>query len=333
MRNKLFNSLERIKDKKVTIVGDLMLDKYQWGEVERISPEAPVPVVRVEKEEFFLGGAGNVARNVKRMGGQPHLISVVGKDQAGQTIQRLLDKEGIENDLLEIRGRHSTEKVRVIARNQQVVRVDKDPGDKIDSQIAQRLSQLLLEKTEPGFIIASDYGKGVIREEVLKELTTNYQVILDPKTINKEFYNDLFLMTPNLSEAGELGGETLNEREKIISTGIKLLKKHNLKSLVITMGGEGMAVFEEEKVWHIPTLAQKVFDVTGAGDTVIAALTLSLQAGNDLLSSCQIANAAAGHVVAQIGTAAAGIDDIRKIIQEKNKWKCESWANFKNKSE
>jgi len=327
MRNKLFNSLERIKDKKVTIVGDIMLDKYQWGEVERISPEAPVPVVRVEKEEFFLGGAGNVARNVKKMGGRPHLISVAGKDQAGHAIQRLLEREGIENDLLEVPGRHTTEKVRVIARNQQVVRVDKDPGEKIDGQIAHRLSGLVRDKTDPGFIIASDYGKGVIREENLKELANDYQVVLDPKTVNKDFYKDLFLMTPNLSEAGELGGEVLNERQKIIAGGQKLLRTHNLKNLVITMGGEGMAVFEGDRVWHIPTLAQKVFDVTGAGDTVIAALTLSLQAGNDLLSSCQIANAAAGHVVAQIGTAAAAIDDIRKIIQEKKKWQCESWVN------
>ncbi|MFP4167291.1 MAG: bifunctional heptose 7-phosphate kinase/heptose 1-phosphate adenyltransferase [Desulfonatronovibrionaceae bacterium] len=326
MHNKLFNALERIKDKRVTIVGDLMLDKYQWGEVERISPEAPVPVVRIEREEFFLGGAGNVARNVKRLGGRPYLISVVGKDQAGQAVQKLLEREGIENELVEIRGRDTTEKVRIIARNQQVVRVDKDPGETIKEEDIQNICRLSRQNPAEDFIIASDYGKGVVCGPVLNELTKTFKVVLDPKTVNRSFYKDLFLMTPNMTEAFELDGSSPSEKKDILDTGKRLVQKYRLTSLVITMGAEGMAIFEQNEVRHIPTLAQNVFDVTGAGDTVIAALALSLQAGNDLLSSCQLANAAAGHVVSQVGTAAASICDVRKVIQEKKKCKCEDWG-------
>jgi len=325
MKEKILDSLSQIKNNKVVIVGDLMLDKYQWGEVERISPEAPVPVVRIEKEDHYLGGAGNVARNIKYLGGNPYLIGICGQDQAGQQLRNLLKKEDIEHTLLTSKERKTTEKIRVIARNQQVVRVDMDPDSKITSEQENMLLTTAIESIENNYVIASDYGKGVIGRRTLEELTRKFKVILDPKTVNKNIYQNLFLMTPNRSEAGELIGLELTDKQSIINAGKKLQAKYELQNLVITMGGNGMAVFEQQEIWHIPTLAQKVFDVTGAGDTVIGTLALSLQAGNDLLSSCQLANAAAGHVVAQVGTAAARITDIREMLNEQNKWQCEQW--------
>lgn len=325
MQEKIIDSLSQIKNNRVVIVGDMMLDKYQWGEVERISPEAPVPVVRIEKEDHYLGGAGNVARNIKSLGGDPYLIGICGQDQAGHEIRNLLKKEGIEHTLFTSKERKTTEKIRIIARNQQVVRVDIDPTSKITSEQENLLLKVAIESIEDNYVIASDYGKGVIGKKTLQELTRKFKVILDPKTVNKNIYRNLFLMTPNTIEAGELIGIELTDRQSIIQAGKKLQAKYKLQNLVITMGGNGMAVFEQQEIWHIPTLAQKVFDVTGAGDTVIGTMALSLQAGNDLLSSCQLANAAAGHVVAQVGTAAAGIADIRAMLDEQSKWECERW--------
>ncbi len=330
MNAEIYNAIGRLHNTPVTIVGDLMLDKYQWGEVERISPEAPVPVVRVEKENLYLGGAGNVARNVRSLGGDPYLIGVVGKDQSGEAIRKLLNAEKIRHDLIELEGQSTTEKIRVIARNQQIVRVDVDPNENLELQIKMQAAKLAVDSAQSTYLVASDYGKGLMGKDLLQKLTQNFQVILDPKTVNQSLYKDLFLMTPNSKEAGELWGKKIRNKKDIIQAGSEIRSAYNMENLLITMGGEGMAVCAKENVWYIPTVAQKVFDVTGAGDTVIAALALSLQAGNDLLPSCQIANAAAGHVVAQIGTAASTLKDIESILHKQKQQELKKWSAFEN---
>ncbi len=322
---KIIEKINRINRQTVVIVGDIILDHYQWGEVTRISPEAPVPVVYVEKETYCLGGAANVAKNVKSMGAEPYLVGVVGNDKYGEQIKELLKKEKISNGIYVSADRKTTLKTRVMGNTQQIVRVDMESLAPLTNIESKGLAAIYSSVQESSFVIVSDYGKGLINESTLK-MMKNRKAIIDPKNKNFNKYQDVFIMTPNKKEAQEGSGEIIETKRDIIRAGKKIIEKNRSANLLITMGPEGMVLFKDNgEIIHITTSARKVFDVTGAGDTVIGVLGLSLEAGIDLETGCILANLAAGIVVGQIGTAVAGKDELvtamkKMKIPESNRW-------------
>eukprot|EP00828_Plagiopyla_frontata_P009439 TRINITY_DN14860_c0_g1_i1.p1 TRINITY_DN14860_c0_g1~~TRINITY_DN14860_c0_g1_i1.p1 ORF type:complete len:323 (-),score=98.23 TRINITY_DN14860_c0_g1_i1:85-1053(-) len=277
--NQILADIQALKGKKVMIVGDLMLDHYMIGDVERISPEAPVPVVRVERESSLLGGAGNVARNIVSLGGKALLVSAVGTDEDGQKLDKLCRDAGIKTKLIRDPARPTTKKTRIIAANQQVVRVDQELAVPLQRDETRELIDYL-RGVIAGYpvVVLSDYGKGFICEEFMKrfmalveECDSRPLVLVDPKTVNYDLYQCVDLLTPNTKEAGEGAGLPVRSQDTVIRAGRALFDRLQCNNLLITMGGDGMALFEgDDSVKHIPTFARKVFDVTGAGDTVIA---------------------------------------------------------------
>ena len=303
--------LSHLAGKRVLIVGDVMLDAYFVGEAERLSPEAPVPVVRLTKERHLLGGAGNVARNVAALGGIPTLVGQTGQDAEAELLAGLLEKENINNALTTSRERRTIVKTRVLARHQQLLRMDREDSRPFSSKETENLLAAL-ENCLPGHsvIVLSDYAKGLVSETFMTGLrrlmarcTPQPLLLVDPKPVNTRLYGGATILTPNTRETGECAGLPAGSREEILAAGQRILKLTGSAHLLTTLGPDGMALFSEGEVWHIPTVAQSVFDVTGAGDTVIATLALALAAGGDLLPSCMLANYAAGIVVASVGAA------------------------------
>ena len=326
IKNNLISCLNKINGQQLIVIGDIMLDHYQWGHVERISPEAPVPVVRVFKETYLLGGAGNVARNIKSLGGEPVLITLIGKDRAGEKIKELLFREKINAHFITSTNRPTTIKTRVLAQNQQIVRIDHENTDKLESSEVEEFNKQV-EKLHPGqYVVVSDYGKGFIGGHTFNKLE-NQKVILDPKTGNANHYKKLFIMTPNKKETEELSHLKIKNKKEIIEAGRSLIEKKQLQNLLITLGPEGMVLFENNSsIFHLPTCVQKVYDVTGAGDTVIAVLALCLACGIDLLHACCLANFAAGIVVGQVGTATTTLKNLSKTIEKLEMPKIARWA-------
>lgn len=311
--------IPQLSGHEVLIIGDLMLDHYLIGTVERISPEAPVPVVAVTREDSLLGGAGNVARNIAALGGNPTLIGITGDDEHAACLTGHCTGAGIHLRVHKIPTRPTTVKTRIIAHNQQVVRVDKEETSALDPCDYGVLLKMIREEL-PGkkVVILSDYGKGLLSplfmdlfHALLNERTERPMILVDPKTKNYDLYGGVDLLTPNAKEASEGAHLPVSTREEIIAAGQAIFKRLGCKHLLITLGGQGMALFEsKDKVYHIPTFARKVFDVTGAGDTVIATLALGIASDLDLLTSCVFANYAAGIVVGQIGAAAASLQEL-----------------------
>jgi len=321
----------------VLVLGDVMLDHYLAGEVERISPEAPVPVLLVESERHLLGGAGNVARNIAALGGKPELISVVGDDDPGRAIGKLLAQEGIPSHLLVEAKRQTTIKTRIIARNQQLVRVDREQARPVEGHSLEGLRSILAQLApKHRMVVVSDYGKGVVNQTVMDALRQVVQgmhpaprVLVDPKVVNAAVYAGMDVLTPNAKEAGELAGCKAQGQDGVIRAGLAIFKRLRCKQLCITLGSGGMALFEAPgKVLHVPTVARKVFDVTGAGDTVIASLALGLASGLDLLRAGIVANYAAGIVVGQVGTAAASPEEVVAAILAQPAPDVETWLNI-----
>jgi rfaE bifunctional protein kinase chain/domain len=315
----VLEGLHRLEGRPVLIVGDCMLDHYQWGRVDRISPEAPVPVVQVEQETWKLGGAGNVARNIRALGGDPYLVSLVGDDPAGKKIAEMLDQDHIRHNLV-TSLRPTTIKTRIIAANQQMLRVDQEKKGEMSPATHARFNAVLDSlKSEYDVAVISDYGKGVISRDVLNVMRTGphpKKVLVDPKIENYPLYTDHYLMTPNSREAGESAHGPMGTIPEIRRVGEQIVRDKRLEHLLITLGSRGMVLFgNQDPPLHIPTVAQDVFDVTGAGDTVIAVLALCLSGGVDLLTSCVIANCAAGFVVGQIGTAAVRRKDLETSLE------------------
>jgi len=312
-KKKLLARLKAFGELRVLVVGDVMADHYLWGDVERISPEAPVPVVHVRDEETKLGGATNVASNLHTLGAAVDVCAVVGDDDEGRLIREQLAGMGVDGGgLLVSKERHTTRKTRVIAHNQQVVRVDWEKTAPLSAAMTDRMLARIREQLPKlDAVIVSDYGKGVVNKRLLDGLREMVKkgliVAVDPKIHNMRYYHGLTTMTPNHHESAQaLGIKLDNVDEQIHRAGVKILKRYRLKSLVITRGEEGMSLFEKSKHQvDIPTVAKEVYDVTGAGDTVIAALTCGLAAGANLHQAAQIANFAAGVVIAEVGTASA----------------------------
>lgn len=307
--------LRRLKDLRILVVGDVILDSYLIGKVERISPEAPVPVVEVEGEEFRLGGAGNVAKNLSSLGVKTFLCGVIGKDEAGSILRSLLANNGVEAFLVEDE-RPTTKKTRVVSLNQQLLRIDWESREKVKGDSLRKLRKVIKTLDVDG-IIVSDYAKGVITKEIIQEIKDKGVFwAVDPRPVNKTLYKCASLMTPNEKELKELTKPFEGSVEEL---GKKLKEELNLDTLVVTRGPKGMTLFKEE-IKHFPARARKVYDVTGAGDTVIATLTAFKLAGASWEEACELANLCAGIVVGEFGTASVKPEQILeelRLYQEK----------------
>lgn len=315
-RTRLRRLIRRFRGKRVLVLGDLMLDKYIWGDVVRISPEAPVPVVEVRKDTTRLGGAGNVAGNLLSLGAFPLLAGVVGDDDEGRWIRKHLPaSRGVIVD-----GRRpTTVKMRIIAHHQQVVRVDKEKKSPIPEAIERRVIEFIRREKYDGLLI-SDYNKGMVNERILGAVLPlavekNIPVFVDPKVEHFSLFTPVTLISPNHHEAEKIVRRDCRTDAQVEAAGLEILSLISCRYIIVKRGEQGMTVFERgRKPIHIPTVAKEVFDVTGAGDTVIAAATLGLLAGGTIEEAAVVANAAAGIVVGKIGTAAVTPEELLKAL-------------------
>lgn len=319
---KLERILKDFKKARILVIGDLILDCYIWGKVNRISPEAPVPIVEVTNDTFMLGGAANVAYNVAALGGKATVVGVAGRDRAGEILREILDEKGIGTAIFDD-SRPTTMKTRVIAHNQQVVRFDKEDKTKISERVFRDIKGFLKEAvSEYDAVIVSDYKKGIVSPELMKAIlaaagSKGKFVAVDPKVGHFHLYKGVSLVTPNLAEASQGSGIEIKDGKTLQKAGETLLKKLSCKAVLITRGEEGMSLFEKGKVVHIPTAARHVYDVTGAGDTVIAAFALAYVSGAALEQAALIANHAAGIVVGEVGAAVATPERLSEALSNK----------------
>ena len=324
MNNNWQKILKTFTSVKVLIVGDVMLDRYFWGTVSRISPEAPVPIINLEKTTFAAGGAANVAANIASLGANPFLIGIIGDDEGGRDLPDVLQKCNVSSDyLVKIEKRPTTTKTRVVAHHQQVVRIDDEHTNPLDVYQAENIQQKIQEVLpNVDIVILSDYGKGCLCDSILTSTIEmgrklKKPVLVDPKGKNYLKYSGATLLTPNKGEAAAASGIEITNEVICQQVGEKLIQEVELESLLITLGEDGMRLFEKKtQSKHFPTLARKVYDVTGAGDTVIATLAVALGAGADLPTAAQIANAAAGLAVEQVGAATVKMFDLENFIIE-----------------
>jgi D-beta-D-heptose 7-phosphate kinase/D-beta-D-heptose 1-phosphate adenosyltransferase len=309
-------------DRRVLVVGDVILDRYVWGRVERISPEAPVPVVQVKQESVMPGGAANVARNVAALGGSVELVAVVGDDETGQELARLLADAKIDPDgLMSDPGRPTTVKTRVIARAQQVVRFDRESEEPLATSSLDRLIDAVRERAaRVDGVILQDYAKGVLFPEVLHALmpvcaAENLPVFVDPKSENWECYRDAELVKPNLREAAEVTGIRIRSDEDLAHVGRRVLEYTGARTVAITRGDRGISLFYRDGgADHVPTEPRAVADATGAGDTVIATVALARLAGASWVEAAALANAAAAVVVEVPGTACVSPEELMRAV-------------------
>lgn len=302
---------------RILIIGDLMLDHYVWGSVERISPEAPVQILKITQENNRLGGASNVALNLIALGAKAHICGIVGDDMDGKNIISLLDSAGVNRDLLCIKSDfQSIKKTRFIASNQQVLRVDRESVEmSLDSQTLARIAESISEFSA---IILSDYGKGALSIDFTKQIIAlandkKIPILCDPKGDDYSKYTNATLLTPNKKEAQIATNIRIDSEDSLLSALKKMKNDYNLTYALITLSEDGMAIFDS-KLTQIPTLAKEVYDVTGAGDTVISALAFGLCNGMDIYESAKFANAAAAVVVGKIGSAQATCAEILSIM-------------------
>ena len=323
MRTKLKSIIQKFPKAKVLVIGDLILDEFIWGKVDRISPEAPVPVVLVSSESFMPGGASNVANNIASLGGNSVICGVIGEDKGGHILVEELKKKGVDVSGVVIDGqRPTTIKTRIIAHHQQVVRVDREKLASIDDNLLEQILSFIRRKiNEVDALIIEDYGKGVITPRLLAEIVPLAKkhkkiITVDPKVSHFSYYQGVTCITPNEKELEGGSGINIEIDEDINKAGGKLLKELSLGSVLITLGENGMRLFEKSgAVTHIPTVAQEVFDVSGAGDTVIAAFTLALASGAAKQEAAHISNFAAGIVVSKVGTAVVTREELLERIK------------------
>ncbi len=300
-----------VADRRVLVVGDVMLDRYWFGAVERISPEAPVPVLHVQREQDRLGGAANVALNVKTLGGQVTLLSMLGQDEAAQRLQDLLHQQGIATVLGQDTRLQTIVKLRVIGRNQQLLRIDfeQEPGHEV---LAQMLADFERELPQHDVVLFSDYGKGGlahIPRMIELARAAGKPVLVDPKGSDYARYAGASLITPNRSELMQVVGNWQDEAE-LERKAQGLRERLGLQALLLTRSEEGMSLFEPDRVSHVKAQVREVADVTGAGDTVIATMALMLACGQPLRQAMEIANRAGGLVVAKFGTATVSYEEL-----------------------
>lgn len=313
--------ISRFPKARLLVIGDLMLDQFIWGRVDRISPEAPVPVVHVTGESVHLGGAANVVHNIRALGGRATACGVLGHDVAGRRVLAELKSIGAGiTGVTTSRGTVTVRKTRIIAHNQQVVRFDHENHDH-GTPAARRLARFL-ERHLWDFdaVVLSDYGKGVVTPALLALVRAAHEqrpfrLILDPKKINFGHYHGVTLATPNALEASDASGIEIRDEASLRAAGARLLARWDAEAVLITRGEQGMTLFDRPgDVRHFPTAARQVFDVTGAGDTVIATCALALAAGARLGEAALLANHAAGIVIGKIGTATVSAAELRRAM-------------------
>ena len=302
---------------RVLVVGDVMLDRYWFGDVDRISPEAPVPVVLVRRTEERPGGAANVARNITALDGQASLLAVVGPDEAGDSLERLVKAEKVESSLHRDPGLSTTVKLRVIGHQQQLLRIDFERAPSAET-LAAKLDVYDRLVANADAIVLSDYGKGAllhVQEMIQRARRHKKPVLVDPKGSDYERYRGATVLTPNRSEFREVAGRWSDEGD-LARRAQTLRKDLDLEALIVTRSEEGMSLFTAAESWHVPTKAREVYDVSGAGDTVIGVLALMVAAGADLHAAMRVANHAAGIVVAKLGTAVATREELAASLAD-----------------
>jgi D-glycero-beta-D-manno-heptose-7-phosphate kinase len=313
--------IKKFRNGKVLVIGDLILDQYVWGQVSRISPEAPVPVVTVSTETLQLGGAANVSNNIRALGGRVDLCGVIGADEGGRQFLKVLESQGLGRDgILIDQDRPTTKKTRVVAHNQQLLRFDNERTEAISGVLEARLTRYIAACIRSASaLVVSDYAKGVVTPRVMTDLTDlanrhGVPIIVDPKVAHIGRYKGVTVITPNHHEAVQAAGLQGEDEAAILEAGRHLHQRLGCQAVLITRGERGMSLIEGAgRVTHIPTVARQVFDVTGAGDTVVATLALALAAGATMRQAAVLANHAAGIVVGMVGTStvtAAQLDEV-----------------------
>ncbi|MBS3907649.1 MAG: D-glycero-beta-D-manno-heptose-7-phosphate kinase [Syntrophaceae bacterium] len=317
--------IKRFSGVRILVLGDIMLDRFIWGDVSRISPEAPVPVVVVDQETFLLGGAANVVNNIHSLGGKASLCGVIGDDEMGQKVLQRLNEMGIERSGVSVEpGRQTTVKTRIIAHHQQLVRIDRETTQRPKVSTLRSLSDYLKRniKSFDG-VILSDYGKGLLTKGMIRNTIRTARdakkfVMADPKIKNFFFYRGATVVTPNTGEASSASRISITDEASLDRAGRILLKRLRCDALVITRGEDGMAIFEpHQKPFLVPTEAKEVYDVTGAGDTVIGTMALALGAGASIRRAAELANHAAGIVVEKVGTATVDQEELTSVMKER----------------
>ncbi len=309
MNSELIGILNSFKGKNILVIGDIMLDKYIWGKVERISPEAPVQIVNVEKEDYLPGGAANVANNISALNGNAFMVGIVGKDNEANILLEELKKRNINtNGIFTDNSKPTTQKVRILGQKQQLLRMDYEKRDYLNKEMENNILNFIKEKiSKIDAIIISDYAKGVITKNLIdqiKSIANSKIIVVDPKPKHKDFYKDVSLVTPNLKETKEMV-----EKEE------DLVKELNT-TILITKGEKGMSLYEKDgNITNIPTKAKEVYDVSGAGDTVVATLVLALSSNATPKQAANLANHAAGITVGKVGTSTVSIREIKNSLE------------------
>jgi len=316
--------IEKFRGRRIAVLGDCMVDRYLWGRVDRISPEAPVPVVEIERESFTLGGAGNVAANLRALGAEPLLLATVGDDAEAGSLRATFERQGISTAHLCVDpGRPTTVKTRIVAHSQHVVRADRESRADVSGAALDRLlAGITAALAQCEGLVVSDYGKGVINPRTLEHALPlargkGIAVSVDPKESHIDAYRGVSILTPNQHEAGWVQGHRVVDEASLMEVGWGLQKRLDAQAVLVTRGAEGMSLFERGgRYTHLPTVAREVFDVTGAGDTVVSVVALALAAGADLVSACALSNHAAGLVIREVGTATCTPEELRASLRE-----------------
>ena len=316
-----FSSDER---PKILVIGDLILDEYIWGGVSRISPEAPVPILETRSENLALGGAANVANNLVGLGCEVHLCGAIGQDEKGDKLLKTIHDRSIQTEgIFRFVHRPTTTKIRIIAHNQQILRVDKEDNRPITEETEKKLIQYITQviPTMDG-VICSDYHKGILTEKVIKAVMRKAQksekaVIVDPKNSDFSLYKGATVITPNLREVASSVPIKIKDQEDLGRAAEYLLNLTKAQAILITQGKDGMSLYKsKEKLISIPTVAKEVFDVTGAGDTVISVFSMAMFVGFDYQEAAWLSNMAASVVVGKVGTAVVTLEEINEFLQE-----------------
>jgi D-beta-D-heptose 7-phosphate kinase/D-beta-D-heptose 1-phosphate adenosyltransferase len=316
--------------KRILVLGDVMLDEFIWGRVRRISPEAPVPVVDVTEETYHLGGAGNVAANIRALGGVPIPIGVIGQDAGAEQVLALMAEKGIESSGLARDSRPTTRKTRIIARSQQtsqqIVRADREIREAPNAATTARLAETFVGLLDGvSAVVISDYGKGVAHAALLSRILpaarkAGVAVFLDPKNPQADYYRPITMIKPNHREAEQLSGLTIENEQQLEEAGRRLLDKFECEYALITRGEDGMSLFHRQGSHHLPTFARDVFDGIGAGDTVIATLAVAHAGGATMEEAATLANHAAGIVVGKIGAATVRPSELLADFDARNEF-------------
>jgi D-beta-D-heptose 7-phosphate kinase/D-beta-D-heptose 1-phosphate adenosyltransferase len=323
-RKRLREVLDGFRGRRVAIFGDLMLDLYVWGSVNRVSPEAPVPVVEVVRETVRFGGAANVAENVASLGGAASVVGVVGDDGPGRELLSLLRGRGINVDgVAVVPDRPTTTKTRIIAHSQQVVRADREVAGEVGPDVEQRIEASLRVAIDGAdALVISDYGKGVVTKKTLSAAISHARgggkiICVDPKESHFAGYVGVTAITPNQKEAGNAAGLRITDDETLKNAGLKLMEMLRPECVVVTRAEHGMSLFMKSgEIVHIPTVAREVYDVTGAGDTVVGVLATALAAGATMVEAALISNHAAGIVIREVGTASTTPEEIERSFAQ-----------------